>query len=132
MSFLDKGLGIGRLGQMGRYCDDFAACLARNLRRRRFERLLATCADCDVGTLPSQGKGYRLADTGARSGDKRRFPIHLEIHDDSRRLGDYTRWLYSGRIPSNSGVRVWANSSTASTSLSPSPSPRAIDSANMP
>ena len=58
--FLDKSLGIGRLSQISRYGDDFAICLARNLRRRCLERLLATRADRDIDTLASQGKGDRL------------------------------------------------------------------------
>jgi hypothetical protein len=86
VSFLDKSLSIRRLGQISRYGDDFAVCLARNMQRRCFERFWATRADCDVDTLPSQRKGYRLADPGAPSGDKRRFPVHLEIHQDSGRL----------------------------------------------
>ena len=66
VSFLDKRLGIGGLRQISRYGDDFAVCLARNLGRRCFQRLPATRADCDIDTLASQGKGDRLADTGAR------------------------------------------------------------------
>jgi len=70
VSLLDKSLSINRLGQIGRYGDDFAVCLARDLPRRCFQRPLATCADCHIDTLASQRKGYRLADTGARSGDE--------------------------------------------------------------
>ena len=86
VSLLDKSLSINRLGQIGRYGDNFAVCLARNLGRRCFQRLLATCADCHIDTLASQGKGYRLADTDARSGDECRLPVHVEIHEDSHRL----------------------------------------------
>jgi hypothetical protein len=43
--FLDKSRGIGRLSQISRYGEDFAVCLACNLRRRCLERLLATRAD---------------------------------------------------------------------------------------
>src|ERR1700730_6175379 len=86
VSLLDKSLSINRLGQISRYGDDFAVCLARDLPRRCFQRLLATCAHCHIDTLASQRKGYRLADTGARSGDECRLPVHLEIHEDSRRL----------------------------------------------
>src|SRR3984893_6670833 len=86
VSILDKGLGIGRLGKISRYGDDFAICLARNLGRRCFQRLPATRADCDIDTLASQGKGDRLADTDARSGDECRLAVHLEIHAASRRL----------------------------------------------
>ena len=60
MCFLDKSLGIGRLSQISLYGDDFAICLARNLRRRCLERFLATRADRDIDTLASQGKGDRL------------------------------------------------------------------------
>ena len=77
---------IIRLGQISRYRDDFAVCLARNLARRCFQRLLATRADCDIDTLASQSERYSLADPGARSGDERRLPVHLEIHEDSPRL----------------------------------------------
>jgi hypothetical protein len=80
VSILDKGLGSGRLGKISRYGDDFAICLAPNLGRRFFQWLLATRADCDIDTLASQGKGDRLADTGARSGDECRLAVHLEIH----------------------------------------------------
>jgi len=40
VSFLDKSLGIGRLGQISRYGDNFAVCIARNLGRRCFQLLL--------------------------------------------------------------------------------------------
>jgi hypothetical protein len=86
VSFLDKTLSIGGLRQISRYGDDFAVCLARNLGRRCFQRPLATRANCDIDTLASQGKGYGLANTGARSGDECRLPVHLEIHEDSRGL----------------------------------------------
>jgi hypothetical protein len=71
--FLDKSLGIGRLGQISRYRDDFAVCLARNLRRRCLERPLATRADRDIDTLASQGEGDRLANPGAPAGDECRL-----------------------------------------------------------
>jgi hypothetical protein len=51
----------GRLSQISRYRDDFAVCLASNLRGRCPERLLATRADRDIDTLASQVKGDRLA-----------------------------------------------------------------------
>ena len=86
VSLLDKSLGVGGLRQISRYGDDFAVCLARNLGRRCFQRLPATRADCDIDTLASQGKGDRLADTDARSGDECRLAVHLEIHAASRRL----------------------------------------------
>ena len=86
MSLLDKGLGIVRLGQIGRYRDDFPICLACDLGRCRLQRFFSARTNCDIDTLPSQCKGYRLADPGAPSGDKRRFPVHLEIHQDSRGL----------------------------------------------
>jgi hypothetical protein len=69
VSLLDKSLSIGRLGQISPYGDDFAVCLARNLGRRCFQRLPTAC-----DTLAGQCKGYRLADTGARSGDECRLP----------------------------------------------------------
>jgi hypothetical protein len=40
VSLLGKSLSIGRLGQISRYGDNFAVCLARNLRRRCFQLLL--------------------------------------------------------------------------------------------
>src|SRR6516225_11216615 len=84
--FLDKNLGFGRLSQISRYGDDFAVCLARNLRRRCLERLLATRADRDIDTLASQGEGDRLANPGASAGDQCRLPVHLEIHEASLTL----------------------------------------------
>ena len=57
---LDKSLGIGRLGQISRDRDDFAVCLAGNLRRRCLERLLAAGADRDIDTLAGQGKAIAL------------------------------------------------------------------------
>jgi hypothetical protein len=75
VSLLDKSLSIDRLGQISPYCDDFAVCLAPNLGRCCFQRLLTTRADCDIDTLAGQGKGDRLADTGARSGDECPFPF---------------------------------------------------------
>ena len=57
---LDKRLGVGRLGQISRYGDDFTVCLARNLRRRCLERLLAAGADRDIDTLAGQGKAIAL------------------------------------------------------------------------
>ena len=93
--FLDKSLGIGRLSQIGRYGDDFAVCLARNLRRRCLERLLATRADRDIDTLASQGKGDRLANPGAPSDDECRLPVHLEIHEASLRLNTAMK-IYHG------------------------------------
>ena len=60
MSFLDKSLSIRRLGQISRYGDDFAVCLACNLRHRCLERLLATRADRHIDTLASQGKAIAL------------------------------------------------------------------------
>src|ERR1700747_2996784 len=86
VSLLDKSLGVGGLRQISRYGDDFAVCLACNLGRRGFQRLPATRPDCDIDTLASQRKGDRLADAGARSGDERRLAVHVEIHEDSRRL----------------------------------------------
>ena len=86
VSLLDKSRRIGRLCQISRYGDDFAVCLARNLGCRFFQRLLATRADCDIDPLASQGKGDRLADTGARPGYECRLAVHLEIHADYRRL----------------------------------------------
>src|SRR6266436_2178462 len=94
VSLPDKSLRIGRLGQISRYGDDFAVCLARDLPPRCFQWLLATCADCHIDTLASQGKGYRLADTGARSGDECRLPVHLEIHEDSLRLNTAMKTCY--------------------------------------
>jgi len=70
VSLIDKGLRIGRLRQISRYGNYFAVGLARNLRRRCLQRLRATRADRDIDTLPSQGKGDRLADAGTRSGDE--------------------------------------------------------------
>ena len=72
---LDKSLGIGRLGQISRYGDDFAVCLACNLRRRCLERLLAARADRDIDTLASQGKGDRLTNPCASAGDECVFPF---------------------------------------------------------
>src|SRR6516162_1436710 len=93
--FLDKSLGIGRLGQVSRYGDDFAVCLALDLRRRCLERLLATRADRDIDTLASQGKGDRLTNPGAPTGDECRLPVHLEIHEASLRLNTVMR-IYQG------------------------------------
>src|SRR5712671_5361471 len=93
VSLLDKSLSIGRLCQISRYGDDFVVCLARNLGRRCFQRLPTACADCDIDTLAGQCKGYRLADTGARSGDECRLPVHLEIHADSLTLNTAIRPL---------------------------------------
>src|SRR5271155_2537443 len=86
VSILDKILSIDRLGQISWYGDDSAVCLARNLGRRCFQRLLAARADCDIDTLASQGKSDRLADSSARSGDECRLPVHLKIHEVSRRF----------------------------------------------
>ena len=72
---LDKSLGIGRLCQISRYRDDFAVGLARNLRRRCCEGLLATCANRDIDTLASQGKGDRLTNPCASAGDECVFPF---------------------------------------------------------
>src|SRR5215472_15590251 len=82
----NKGFGIGRLRQISRYRNYFAVGLAGDLRRRGLQRLFATGADRDVDTLPSQRKGDRLADAGARSGDECGLPGHLEIHVDAHRL----------------------------------------------
>ena len=57
---LDKSLGIGWLSQISRYGDDFAVCLACNLRRRCLERLLAARADRDIDTLASRAKAIAL------------------------------------------------------------------------
>jgi len=81
--FLDKSLGIRRLGQISRYEEDLAVCLARRLTRRCLERLLATRSDRDIDALARQGKGDRLADPGAPAGDECRLPAHLKIHEDS-------------------------------------------------
>jgi hypothetical protein len=80
---LDKRLGIGRLSQISRDGDDFAVCLARNLRRRYLERLPATRADRDIDTLASQGKGDRLANPGtpASSARSRRGVIGARSRD---------------------------------------------------
>src|SRR6516164_11017560 len=88
---LDKSLGIGWLSQISRYGDDFAVCLACNLRRRCLERLLAARADRDIDTLASQGKGDRLANPNASAGDECRLPVHLEIHEASLRLNTATK-----------------------------------------
>src|SRR5262252_4510825 len=80
---LDKSLSIGRLGQIGRYGDDFAVCLARNLRRRCLERLLAPRADRDIDALASQGKGDCFSNPGTSAGDECCLPGHLEIHKAS-------------------------------------------------
>src|SRR5216684_1648123 len=57
VSLLDKSLSIGRLGQISRYGDDFAVCLARNLGRRCFQRPLATRAT----STPSRAKAKAMA-----------------------------------------------------------------------
>jgi hypothetical protein len=93
--FFDKSLGIGRLGQISRYGDDFTVCLARNLRRRCFERLLAAGADRDIDTLASQGKGDPLANPGAPAGDECSLPVHPEIHEGSIRSNTAMR-MYQG------------------------------------
>ena len=92
---LDKSLGIDRLSQISRYGDDFAVCLACNLRRRCLERLLAARADRDIDTLASQGKGDRLANPGAPADDECRLPVHLEIHGASLWLNTAMK-IYQG------------------------------------
>jgi hypothetical protein len=91
VSVLDKSLSIGRLGQISRYGDDFPVCLARNLGRRCFQRPPTTRANCDIDTFASQRECGRLPDTGARPRDECGLPVHLEIHEDSRRLKTMTK-----------------------------------------
>ena len=55
---LDKRLGIGRLTQISLHGDDFAVCLACNLRHHCHERLLATRA---ATSTPSRARAKAIA-----------------------------------------------------------------------
>src|SRR5215831_17839296 len=92
---IDKSLGIGWLGQIRRYGDNFAVCLARNLRRRCLERRFATRADRDIDTLASQAEGDRLANPSTPARDECRLPVQSEIHEDSLALNTAMK-IYHG------------------------------------